>query len=173
MIFIYPGTLKARKNRLLRVFKDEPVAWLCDFHKGRTMEQIISEPVLDGSKAGSTGLPFVYFVNEPVEKISAWQKEIEQEGLDLQAMAIATEENRSWTLRQLMDEVRREADYFRRRDYLAQRLSQVDRARFARDEDYRRCYLLAADLLREEELSEKMLDTAIAIIDSFSKEKKQ
>lgn len=172
MILIYPGEQKKNSSALLRVFEGAECAWLADYQKGWTMERILNDPCTRRAQSGGQGMPFVYFADEPVEKISAWQKRLEEEGLDVRAMAVATDENRGWTLRALMDEVAREAAYFQKRDALAEKLSRADRARFAGDEDYRRCFLLAADLLRQEELSERMLDTAIAVIESFDRERK-
>lgn len=166
MIFVYPGHLSTGLEQLRDVLARWPLAFMDSSMMENTMEEIVSSPqTMPGS--GQEQEPFLYFVDVPVEEISDIQTRLEQANIQIRAMALATAENRSWTLAALMKEVQEEAAYFERRDHLADLIQGHNPMRLQMDEDYRNCFLMAAKLLQEPELSPKMLETAIQVLETL------
>lgn len=170
MILIYPGNLQWDLSRLSGLLTGHTLKLLDDASKSQTMGELLN-PDYKGIQNPETmhgeDEPFLYFSQVPVEEISQLQTRLEQEGIHIPAMAVETENNRSFTLGALMKEVQREAEYFKKREELADLISQADRSRMQSDQDYFRCVMMAAALLKEDELSENMLNTALKVMHSF------
>lgn len=176
MILFYPGHLSSDPKAIQALhtaLKDQPIRLLSD--------EVLNHPLKDLTDPSAQftcsledvhqECPFLLFSGCELNQVSTFQNAIEQAGLPIRAMAIETANNREMHLQDLMAEVEREAEYFAKRDELADLLNNVDPNRLRVDQDYFKCAMLAADLLRQEELSEKMLDTALAVMHSFDKEK--
>lgn len=167
MIFIYPGTLMPRVKEIQKALAGKQIAWLSPDMKHTPMKEIAAHPSFDLDKRAAKGIPFVFCAGEEIDEISRMQSALEAAHLPLHAMAIATNDNAEWTLGYLMEEVGKEAEYFARRDRLADLLKAADPQKMRMDEDYANCHMLALRLLQEDELSESMLDTALRVIESF------
>lgn len=170
MILVYPGTESKNIQKIKEILKDYPIGWMGDEHKEQQMAVLADQAEkgsLENEHVQGMDVPFIYFAKVPVKEVGRIQKEMEEAGLPIHSMAIETENNRSFQLGTLMEEVDREAKYFQKRDELADLIMQADPARMEKDEDYFKCHLMAAGLLKEAELSEKMLDTAIGVLKSL------
>lgn len=111
--------------------------------------------------------PLLYLSSMNQPEISSLFSRLEEEGLNDLLMAVQTSSNMEWTCQQLRSELEREAAYFQKREELAGYLERADRVRLMQDEDYRNCLMLAASLLREDDLSERMLDKALEVMRTF------
>ncbi len=109
----------------------------------------------------------LYLAGMERKEISALYEKLEEAGLGAVMMAIQTPNNMNWTLEALRKELMQEAAYFQKRAELVFYLEHADRARLEKDADYRNCMMLAASLIQENDLSEKMIDTALAVVRSL------
>lgn len=109
----------------------------------------------------------LYLAGMERKEISALYEKLEEAGLGGVMMAVQTPNNMNWTFEALREELMQEAAYFRKREELVFYLEHADRARLEKDADYRNCMMLAASLMQENDLSEKMLDTALAVVRSL------
>ncbi len=173
MILVYEGNLNAEhKRELEEVLKSFSCRQLNDDHLDQTMETLSGPDYTEGNGSINPDRPaFLYFVDEDLKDVSRIQNELEARQVPLACMAIETDNNKTFTLRAQMDEVAQEALYFEKINELTDLLQQADPMKMATDKDYANCHLLAARLLREEEISENMLETALSVIRSFHPEK--
>lgn len=172
MILVYEGNLKPeQKAELEQILAPFELRKLGDVHLEQTMQELSGSDFKDveNPECGDRP-PFLYFVNEDLKDISRIQSQLEEKHVPLFGMAVETENNKSFTLKAQMEEVAQEAEYFAKINELADLLSQADPEKMRTDQDYGSCHLLAARLLHEEEISENMLDTALAVIRSFHPE---
>jgi len=171
MILFYPGSLQADPEAMKRfeaITRKEEVRCLCDEDLDRSLKELTGgKPIEYDPRKLLQTMPFLYFSGYEIAEVSRLQNEIEKAGLPITAMAIATANNQEMLLKDLMEEVGREAAYFARREELASLLEHIDPVKLQANPDYFKCAMLAASLLKEEELSEKMLDTALTIMHSF------
>ena len=171
MILFYPGSLQANPEAMKQfeaITRDEEVRYLCDEVLDHPLKALTTgQPSAYDPQKLSLPMPFVYFSGYEIADVSRFQNEIEKAGLPIAAMAIATANNQEMLLKDLMEEVGREAAYFAKREELASLLEHIDPVKLQTNPDYFNCAMLAANLLKEEELSEKMLDTALSIMHSF------
>lgn len=170
MIFVYPGTEQKNVQTIQKILKGYPIGWIGDRHKDQTLGALLQNESQDEyglEQAQGEDLPFIYFSGVSIPEVGRIQKELEEAGLNIRSTAIETENNKNFVLKDLMDEVGREARYFEKRDELADLIMAANPVRMKQDADYFKCHYMAASLLQEDELSEKMLDTAIEILKSF------
>lgn len=174
MILFYPGNLAhdpQALQALQKALNDQPVRYLSDDVLDHPLKDLTNPQTQVSYNPAEMvqDYPFLLFSGYALDQVSKFQNLIEQAGLPIRAMAIETANNREMVLSELMAEVEREAKYFEKRDELADLLNGLDPDRLQADQDYFKCAMLAANLLRQDELSENMLDTALKIMHSFDK----
>lgn len=168
-----------RKEAIDAVLKEYEPVWIAPDSSEKTMKELLDSAGSAASDAAGQSSEAMKNAHEEDESILVYfcgmdQKEIvelysalEQASCGEILCSMQTPFNEGWTLEALRNELEREAAYMKKRDELAQLLEQADLARMTADADYRSCMLLAASLLKEDELSENMLDKALEVIRSF------
>lgn len=177
MILIYPGNLGQRSTELPALLAGEPFGLLEKKDLQQTMETLLLQAEKDNDQKSSLFLatkeeaggeePFFYLSGMDRQQISVLQSRLEQAGFSIRCMALATPANLQFRLKDLMEEVSREALYFEKREQLADLLVHADRQKMQTSQDYFQCCMMAAALLQEEDLSETMLDTALQVLRAF------
>lgn len=173
MILIYCGKDNRLHEKIEKDFKDLSVRWIdASMQDCKLGELIDPQSTLDFSYHESIDErePFIYFANMDIKEVNALIDRMKQAGICLTNRAVQTKNNVRMTLMEELSEVAQESQYFEKRDRLLGYVVHADRERMDRDEDYFKCVTLAAMLLQEAELSLRILDQALEIMESFQNE---
>lgn len=169
MILVYPGQ-NASLEKLKTILKDQDVYYLTDDQFDQTLEQLIQKakenqqyPPLEALKS-QHDQTLLYGIDISADELLVLQSE---------AKAIAcleTPNNHKMRLADLYQEAAQEDLYFQKREELTNLLEKVDPKALQANRDYFQCYALACALLRQDELSFSMLETALNVMRSFEKQ---
>lgn len=160
MIIVYPGALASQMEELSDALEGFEYKLCGDESLELPMRDLVENEDLH-IEIPCTKDPFFYFVGEDPKKIGKLQSLLEERKLPVHAMAIETDNNKNWKLKDIMAEVGQEADYFKKRDQLASLIEHADIARMLKDEVYGESVFFARYLLNKDDLDEKTLDLAI------------
>lgn len=170
MIAFYASDQDPNTQKLAVLLEQEgfQILRLGDDQLDLTMKDILQADT--AGKSTATGPAFLYFDKEPHDAVFALQKKLHALNIPQPAMAVYTENNSTWTLRSLMQEVQREARYFARRDYLATLVHQVSRKEMEENPEFAKAVFMAYSLLQQDELPEDLLEMGIAFLEAAPKE---
>ena len=110
---------------------------------------------------------FMYFYDEKVDTITKIDNALKEEGIFVRHKAVTTPTNLEWTLQELISHIEAEASYFQKREKLRSLVSNPDLVKFSQYPKYRNLMSMCYELLEENDVPEKMLDTAIALIEHY------
>ena len=161
VFWIEPGSEKETMNSLV---EQAHLAKETSLHAERTELKALEQEKEDAFKEKEY---LLYFSGMDPQAAMEIFEHLQEAGFEHLLCSLQTEDNTGWSLEQLRAELSREADYMNKRSELASLLEQADMERMVSDKDYRSCMMLGAALLKEDELSEKMLDKALEVIRSF------
>lgn len=171
MILIYCGKENALHDKIEKDFGELDVRWITSSMYDRKLGELIDpESKLDFSfhESMDEREPFIYFAGMDIKDVNALIDRMEQAGLSVTNRAVETKNNVDMTLLEELTEVAQESQYFEKRDRLLDYVIHADRERMNRDDDYFKCVSLAAMLLQEADLSPRVLDQALQIMESFN-----
>lgn len=169
MIVFYLGEDEASRPKYLELFKDYPVLQIGREQIDMDMKDIIQLEQKDIGDITGDGESFLYWVDEEPKSVTDMQKVLHEHHLDIDAMAIETENNLNWKFSKLYDEVSKEAAYFKKRDKLMDLIMAADKTRLAKEENYQKCVMSCWSLLQQDECPERLLDLAIEMLDKANK----
>ena len=171
MILVYPGQ-QAPLEKLKDVLKEYPLYYLGDQEANETLGHLIQQAkrapkqdvtFLNEALKSQHDQTILYGVDMSVEEISALQSQVHPDAI----VCLETDNNHHMTLQELYEEAAQEAIYFQKREELTSLLENVQLQALQANRDYFQCYALACSLLKQDELSLSLLDTAIQIMRSF------
>ena len=161
MILIYPGKDGNRLDEYQKVLQDYELAFFGDELEEKTMADIIAQASKDNQRFEGKREPFLFFVKEDPKKLGSLMTALEQQGLDTTHTAILTDTNKDWKFKDLYKEINREAEYFKKREVLANVVSSADPDRIMKDEQYGKLMLTFYEMLKAPQLEEEILDMAL------------
>ncbi len=115
----------------------------------------------------SRGECFMYFIDFPQERFQEFDLRMAQAHLDLPLMAIKTDQNYEWTLRQLMEGVQQEYEQFNVREDLIDALAQPDVERLHTDMNYFALIASGYQLLLDPNTSIEMIEKKYEMIKNY------
>lgn len=173
MIIVYPNrsfSLDDFQRSLANEDKDQKIYIVRTIQEKETMESLIEKAKNQETETGvkepsSREETLIYCVNMLPNTVSALQEKLSSDYI----VCLETPNNHKMTLQDLYLEASQEALYFQKREELISLLEKASFKDLQSNHDYFKCYALASQLLRQDELSMKMLETAIQIMRSFQK----
>ena len=171
MILVYPGQ-EAPLEKLKDVLKGQTIYCLSEQEVNETLGTLIQEAkgapkqdvtFLDQASKSGHDQTLLYGVDMSAQDISALQSQVHPDAI----VCLETKNNHQMTLQELYEEATQEALYFQKREELTSLLEEVDFQALQVNRDYFQCYALACSLLKQDELSLSLLDTAIQVMRSF------
>lgn len=171
MILVYLGQT-APLEKLKDVLKEHSLYCLSDQEAKETLDDLIQQAkkapkqdvtVLNEALKSQHDQTILYGVDMSVEDISALQSQVHPDAI----VCLETDNNHHMTLQELYEEASQEALYFQKREELTSLLENVNPKALQMNRDYFQCYALACSLLKQDELSLSLLDTAIQVMRSF------
>lgn len=173
MIIVYPGklfSLEALQSVLSDEDKDQQIYLTSALQENNTLESLIEmakkQNALKVDDKNSNEKTLLYCVEMSPKTVSSLQEQLSEEYI----VCLETLNNHSMTLHSLYQEAFQEALYFQKREELVSLLEKVNLKDLQASRDYFQCYVLACELLKQNELSMNMLETAIQIMRSFQKD---
>lgn len=170
MILVYPGQ-NASLEKLEIILKDQEVYYLTDDQADQTLEQLIQKakesqerPALETIVKSQHDQTLLYGIDISADELLALQSEAQA------IVCLETANNHNMRLGDLYQEAAQEALYFQKREELMDVLEKVDPKALQNNRDYFQCYALACGLLKQDELSFSMLETALNVMRSFEKQ---
>lgn len=110
---------------------------------------------------------FLYIESRDVEELQNLDKELDEQNIQIERKAIKTENNVDWTLRELLNEVREEFEYFQLKDKLYALITSPNKEKLNTDPIYLRTMTMAFSLLQDDEVDKNTLKMAIESIEKF------
>lgn len=135
-------------------------------HLSMTMDAIAAQNKPDFADPGSSS--FLYWIDENPEAIFALQRKMKEKGMEECLMAVRTENNRSWKLADLLDEVSTEAAYFHKRDRIHDLLASFSMDVLMANPSLFNSARMAYALLKDDNAPADLLDTVIDYLEAVS-----
>ncbi len=171
MILVYLGQ-NAPLEKLKKVLKEYSLYCLSDQEANKTLDDLIQQSkkapkqdvtFLEVAPKSRHDQTILYGVEMTKEEISTLQSQVHPDAI----VCLETNNNHLMRLQELYEEAAQEALYFQKREELITLLENVNPKALQANRDYFQCYALACTLLKQDELSLSLLDTAIQVMRSF------
>nr|WP_300922462.1 DUF3783 domain-containing protein [uncultured Dubosiella sp.] len=169
MVVVYYGNHFAQRDKIAAVLDQLQVSYIeiGEDSLEQTMEQILNS---QGSEpAQSDQEIFLYFSDMDIEEITKIDQALKEAGIHVLHKAVKTETNISWKLGDLLEHIRAEASYFKKREKLRSLVSDPDPVLISTNPKYMNLMVMCYELLEETGVPEKMYDKAIELIETFPK----
>lgn len=136
MILVYFKEGSKNKNIVEQLLKKygEEFKEVGDNHLEQTLVQVFSNQ--DEAVSNQKYEDFLFLDTMKPETIQQFARELNQKGVHIGRVAVRTENNVSWKLGDLMEEVDQEFRYFLLRDRLYELVSHPDKERLEKDPSY-------------------------------------
>lgn len=132
--------------------------------RNTSMDDLLKAPMHEVTDFG-TGPVFMFLDGHGAKDLQAIGEALAAEGIHVSHKAMKTENNGSWPLGMLMDEVDQEDRWFKARSRLYQLLVTPDKDRLESDPAYMRLMASAYDLYERQDASLEELESAVRNIE--------
>lgn len=164
MILVYFKESSKQKDVVETILKDlnEEFKEVGDNH----LDLVIANVFSSDEKPVSNKLyeDFLFLDTMQQDKIQILAKKLKEKGIQLGRVAVRTENNISWKLKDLMDEVEEEFQYFLLRDKLFDIISHPDKERLDKDPKYLKLMSFVYALLENSNTKMEDLRQAYAML---------
>lgn len=164
MILVYFKESSKQKDVVETILKDlnEEFKEVGDNH----LDLVIANVFSSDEKPVSNKLyeDFLFLDTMQQDKIQILAKKLKEKGIQLGRVAVRTENNISWKLKDLMDEVEEEFQYFLLRDKLFDIISHPDKERLDKDPKYLKLMSFVYTLLENSNTKMEDLRQAYAML---------
>ncbi|MEY8379679.1 DUF3783 domain-containing protein [Ileibacterium valens] len=191
MILIYEGSHfrdpKERK-KIESLFKDQKIRWISESMLDHTIDELLKAPddqvtespvqnavasslskkVYPNKKHGNPAL--IYVTDMPRERLEKIPDLLDKNGFDDLFIAVQTPANQSWTLKELLDEMKKEQAYFDKRKVLESLIQAANPERMKTEPKYAEAVMTCWNMLRQPEFPERLLDMAIEMLDAANRD---
>lgn len=164
MILAYFKKDSQEEDKIIKIFQQYDFLYkeVGDNHLECEMEQLKESKEI--ATKGNTMEDFLFLDEMDEKEIQDLLKLFKQEGIQIGRVCVATENNKKWTLRQLMEEVDEEYRYFAIRDEIYSILKCPDKERLEKDENYLRLFSTIYAMVEENACSLDDLKKALNIL---------
>ena len=168
MILVYFKEGSENREIVENILKDrnETFKEVGDNHLDLTVAQVFSSE--EKSQSNREFEDFLFLDTMQPEQIQAFSKALKDQNVQIGRVALRTENNISWKLRTLMEEVDQEFQYFLIRDQLYQMVTHPDKGRLDNDPAYLRLMSTVYALIEDTNTSIEDLKKALQILTSFT-----
>lgn len=166
MVLVYYGDNAALKPAFDKAFKTLGIEKK-DLGKEdlkTAMGELIKAPKKEVTDFG-TGPLFMYLDGHGARDLQRIGEVLAKENIHVSHKAMKTENNQSWPLEVLMDEIDKEDRWYKARSRLYQLLVTPDKDRLDKDPDYMRLMSAAYDLYDRQDASVEELEEAVKAIE--------
>ena len=171
MILLYGGNKDTYVAIAKQFLKDRTIRHVNDSMLNYTIGQLIdpnSDLEFFASPTQMYDEMIIYFTEDEREQIIPLFHHFEQQGLAHPVAAIETPNNLKMTLKEELEDLLAEEQYFKKRNRLVEFLENVNSKRLEQDGQYREFVMLVFSLLQQEQLPEKVVDEMIQIMDDLN-----
>lgn len=156
MILVY---WNQEDKNLLEVLEASQFVYRCigDQQKDSTMRQLLEHP----ESSETSGPTFLFLADMDQREQLRLADTLKENQLFIPRVAIKTEHNIDWTLRDLLEEIEREYHYFLAREDLYYLITHPDKERLASDKRYLRMMSYGMSVLEKEESTTEELQECI------------
>ncbi len=166
MILVYLKDDSSHKEEILSTLKKyEPdYKVVGDNHLDQVITSIFSSE--EKPKQSQEFEDFLFLDTMKPEAVQQFSKELIQKGIRLGRVAVRTENNVSWTLRTLMEEVEEEFQFFQLREKLYDVILHPDKDRLQKDAHYMHLMSETYALLENRTATKKDLEQAWSLLEN-------
>lgn len=168
-VLIYLGTSNENKQIIEDIFNQigVKISFIGDNDLDNTLKELL-ETSREEYKIGNRN-PFMYIDGNDKNEIKNLESILRNNNVNIERQALKTKTNIGWTLRELMDEIDEEFEYFKLRDHLYHLIMNPDKEKIARDPDYLKLMSMAFSLLEDESVEKNIIEIAIKTIENYKK----
>lgn len=166
-VLIYLGKSDLKEELIENIFDQIGIEinYINDEDFENTLEKLLNMPKKGGKKGKR--YPFMFIDGDNVDEIKNLESILKEKNVHIERKAVKTKNNIRWTLKELMDEVDEEFEYFKQRDRLYYLIMHPDKEKLAKDPDYLKLMSMAFSLLEDQNVDKDILEIAIKSIENY------
>lgn len=151
MVLVYIGK-DVDAKALIEIFENSKISYslVNDTHLNKRIGSLLNEE----NKEIDKGMYYSFLLFDEVnEKMDTLRNQMKEQSIYIPRIAVQTEYNIHWTLKELMDEVDREVEYFKYKELVIKKLKNPNRNRMEKDMEYIRTITLSIPRVQKDDMS--------------------